>query len=258
MRVAANPFVDEGIRISFSRGKILRAYFLMAAVLSVVLFFWWPAGSFVLDLPAGGGPRTFPSVAIGLCICCAYIGARCGAEDYSPQKRAHLREYVALTPVSLFVLVVGKAAFALLHTLFLLALGAPFVLASLAVSGTAADRALGAFLVIGAFSFAFRMYGLLLLALIGARRLLRDMALLASGVLFLVITLTLTPVVNPVSALSGLSTAGPLPAARFLRVSIPFFLVSVIIDLLAALAFAAGTLASLRAARRRETREKSE
>jgi len=257
MRITSKLFVDEGIRNAFSSERLLRAYFLMAAVLSIVLFFWWPTGSIAFDIPSGGGPRTFPSVAIALCFCCAYIGARSGAEDYSPPTRAHLREYVRMTPVSLPVLVAGKAAFAALHTLFLLVLGAPFLLASLAVSGVAVGRALGSLLVVGAFSLALRMAGLFLLALLGARRLFRDVILIALGVLCLAATLPFVPAANPLSAITGLSAAGPPPTAIFFGLAIPIFLVSVIIDLLAAFAFAVGAFASLAAARSGERGEKT-
>jgi len=253
VRAAGNPFIREGIRMSFSQGAMLRSYLTMAALLAVVCFFSWPLGSIALDAGSAGIPGTFSAVMVGLLACCAWISARSGAEGYSPETLAGLGEYATLTPVSLAALVAGKAAFGLLHTIFLLALGVPFMIASLAVSGVDPSRAGEALLVAGAFSFASRMLGLLLRALLGARTFLVNSLLFACGGLFLVVTILAAPALNPITALLRLAAAasGQAGIAAIPGAPVPFFAISVILDLLAAILFAAGAYAALAVTRAR-------
>jgi hypothetical protein len=257
MRIGPNLFFEESVRSAFSSEKMHRSCFFMALALAAAFIFWWPIGPLIFDIPSDGGPRTFLAVAVALCLCSAYIGARSSAEDYSPAAGARIREWVLLTPVSLKALVAGKVGFAVLHTLFLLALGAPFLLASLAVSGISADRAMAALLVAGAFTFALRTAGLFLLVLLGVRKVLRSTILFTVSALFLSATFPFAPAANPVVAVAGLSAADPPPSNLVFGIWIPNFLTSVMIDLIAAIALAFATYAVLAAVRSTKAREQS-
>jgi hypothetical protein len=261
MRIARNPsaslrvspFLDEGVRNYFAERAILRSYLALVGVVGVALLLWWPRISLDAVARTGSFPGTFSSVCIGLYLCLTYLGARYGSEGFSPEAQVKLREYALLTPVPLVSIVAGKALFALLHTLFLLALGAPFLLASLAVSGGGLSLILPALLVIGAATFAVRMYGLLTLVLL-ERQVARDVSLALGIILFLVVSALTVPATNPIAALLSILPRDEAAAApiSFPFGSIPFFLICVIMNLLAGLLLAGTTFASLGRTRRRE------
>jgi hypothetical protein len=251
--MARNPFLDEGVRTYFAQETILRSYLALVGVIGLALLLWWPRASLDAVVRSGVFPATFTTVCIGLYLCLTYLGARYGSEGFSPEAQVKLREYALLTPVSPASIVAGKALFALLHTLFLLALGVPFLLASLAVSGGGLPLILPALLVIGAATFAVRMYGLLTLVLL-ERQVARDVCLALGIILFLVVSSLAVPAVNPIAALLSILHRDEAAAAPISLPfgSIPFFLHSVIMSLLAGLLLAGTACASLGGMRRRE------
>ncbi len=253
MRIARNPFLDEGVRTYFAQETILRSYLALVGVISLALLLWWPRASLDAVVRGGAIPATFTSVCIGLYVCLTYLGARYGSEGFSQEAQVKLREYAVLTPVSLGSIVAGKTLFALLHTLFLLALGAPFLLASLAVSGGDLPLILPALLVIGASTFAVRMYGLLTLVLL-ERQVARDVCCAMGIILFLVVSALTVPAANPIAALLSILPRDEAASAPILFPfgAIPFFSLSVIISLLAGFLLAGTIRASLGRIRRRE------
>jgi hypothetical protein len=242
MRIAVNPFLAEGLRAAFTRPPLLRSWLILPAALGLVLLLWWPRGAFEAALREGRPQDACTAVALAFLFCMTYLAIRHGAEDYVPERRAGLREYATLTPVSLSRLVAGKVGFAILHTGFLLLLGSPFLLASLAVSGAGLERGLASVAVIGAAGLALRVLGLLLLAITEAQRLVRGAILLFAAAGLLGLTTLLAPAASPVAALFGLSTGDPRA---------PSYLVSVAIDCAAAAVLAACALACLAIARAR-------
>jgi hypothetical protein len=245
VRITGLPLVREGVKVYFSQALILRTYILIPAALAVALIATWPQGSLESVLRAGAPMDPFTVVAVAFLLFLVYLGGRYGSEEYSPDSLGDLREYVTLTPASVGSLVAGKAAFAVLHTAFLLALGAPFLLASLSVSGTP-PGVLGAGLAtLASAALAARMFGLFLLALLGQRKLLRSAAFVGGFAAYLVVTFLAFPSVNPGSALLALRAgdAAAVPHA----------------DLLAGITFAAaiglaGATALVLAAARRQAR----
>ncbi len=221
MKITGIPLVSEGVRVYFSQRIILRTYLLIPATLTVALVAAWPVGSPQAILRGGSPTDPFTVVAFVFLLFALYLCGRYGSEEYAPDALGNLREYVTLTPASASALVAGKAAFGALHTAFLLALGAPFLLAALSVSGTPA-RALGATLaLLASTGFAARMFGLLLLALFGQRKLLRTAAFAGGIAGYLVTTFLAVPVINPAAALLalGAGNTGALPHAGFLSLS---------------------------------------
>jgi hypothetical protein len=246
-----NPFVKEGVQVYFSQATILRTYVVLLAVLGALLFFWWPRGPVAASLFPHAAPGTFTAVALGWLALLVWLSARYGAEDYSSGSFTRLNEYVRYTPVAIGTVVAGKLAFAALHTLFLLALGAPFVLASLAVSAVPTVNAARAFLVVGAAAAACRMLGSFLLVALGERSLVRDIAMLAAALAAISASLALFPAANPVSAILSLGGTADSPAeVRLLGATLPFYLFSVIMNLLAAIACAAAMSICLAVARK--------
>jgi hypothetical protein len=253
MKATRNPFLDEGTRIYFSQPSILRTYLLLVGLAGLALLVWWPRESLAAALRRGGSPDSFAAAAIGMYVALMYLGARYGSEAYAPDTVRRLQEYVSLTPVTVRSIVRGKIGFAFLHTAFLLALGTPLLLAALGVSGLEPKAVLEALLVLGAATLAVRMYGLVLLVFLGARKGLRDAILLVGTIGFFGVSVGLYPPSNPVIALvsvstRGLSSRGALP---HLFSGLPYYWFSVLVDLLAALLMAGVTAWRLAAMRRR-------
>lgn len=251
MKIKGNPFVDEGIRAYFAQGSILRTYLLVPGALGLILLAVWPRGSFESALRATPLADTFTVVAAGFLGFLLYLSTRYGSEDFSPDSLVQLREYVTLTPVSLFSVVAGKAGFAVMHTLFLLTLGAPFLLASLAVAGVSLTQAFWALAVIGAAGLAARMYGLLVLTIVGERALTRDLILIPTIVLYLIVTLLFLPAVNPFSAVMSLSLRNTAGSLRQAVGSVSPSSFCALIDLGVALLLAGAVFAVLHGTRRR-------
>jgi hypothetical protein len=243
VRISGLPLVKEGVRVYFSQQMILRTYLLIPAALAVALIVAWPRGSLESVLAGGSPVDPFTVVAVAFLLFLVYLGGRYGLEDYSPDSLGNLREYMTLTPASVGALVAGKAAFAVLHTAFLLALGAPFLLAALSVSGSQAGALGAGFVVLASAGLAARMFGLFLLALFGPRKLLRSAAFLGGVAAFLVVTFLAVPLLNPAAALLALGAGdtAALPRSGLLAA----------LTLAAAIGLAAATAFVLSAARRR-------
>ena len=245
-----NPFLEEGMRIYFSHRGILRTCLFIPCGLAVVLLVVWPRGSLESILRTGPFINAFSVIALAFLALLLYLGLRYGSEDFSPDTLVQLREFVTMTPVSLLSVVLGKAGFFTLHTLFLLLLGAPFLLAPMAVGGVTLPKAFAAFAILGTASLAARMFGLLVLALVGTRRLWRDIILLTGVLICAVTVLVAVPSLSPIRALLGLSSvpgAGGHPPASLLSPAAACGL----LHGAAALICAAATLLVLQSSRRR-------
>ncbi len=244
MRV--NPFLQEGVRTYFAHPGILRTYFYLPTVLAVVLLVVWPRGSLESVLRSGPLADAFSVVSIAFLGLLLYLGGRYGAEDFSPDTMVQLRNYVTLTPVPLLSAILGKAGFFILHTLFLLLLGAPFLLAPLAVGGLTVPKAFAAFAILGTASVAARMFGLLVLSLVGSRPLVRNVILLPGILLLVILVLVFLPLLSPIHALLSL---GSTPAAGAAEAGMSAVAASSLVGIGAALVAAAGVFLVLRVSR---------
>jgi hypothetical protein len=175
-----------------------------------------------------------------------YLGARLGAEDFSTDPTVQLRELVTLTPVPLLSLVAGRLAVGVLHTVLLLLLGAPFLVAAMAVGGVGFPQLLRALALIGSASLAARMCGLCALALSGGRRPLRDV------ILFLAVTGAASAVFFLAPAASAFQNVGALA-----RGGSPVPLTAAAADAAAAVLLAAGALWALSGVRGRARRREA-
>lgn len=199
--------VREGMRAYFSDPQTLRACLYLAAALGLALLAVWPRGTLEAAVRTGQASDTFTVVAVCFLIALLYLGARFGAEDFAADPSVQLTELVTLTPVPLASLVAGRFAFGLLHTLVLLLLGAPFLVAAMAVGGVGMPQALLALAIIGAASLAARMCGLCALALVGARRPARDILLFFAVTAPAAAAFFVQPAVSSFRAIAALTRA---------------------------------------------------
>ena len=235
--------VREGMHAYLSDGRTLRACLYLAAALGLALLAVWPRGTLEAAVRTGQASDTFTVVCVCFLVSLLYLGARFGAEDFAADPRVQLTELVTLTPVPLASLVAGRFVFGLLHTLVLLLLGAPFLVAAMAVGGVGFPQALQALAIIGAASLAARMCGLCALALVGARRPARDILLFFAVTAPAAAAFFVRPAASSFRAIASLArgdgSLSLLPAG---------------VDLAAAILLAACTLGVLSGARARAKR----
>jgi hypothetical protein len=246
MTVAGLPFVAEGIRTYATQRSILRTYLFIPGALAIALLITWPQGTVQSVFLGGSAADGFTVVSVTCLLILLYLGGRYGAEDYSPETFVNLREYVTLTPASVASLVAGKAAFSIVHTIFLVTLGAPFLLSASSVSGAPRGSLAGVLAVLATAAFAARMYGLLLLAMMGQRRFLRVASFLAGVGAYLFVTYLVEPGYNPIAMVI---------AARDGASLLPIIIFNLGASLLLAAGVAAVLVLARRGARRHVSRE---
>jgi hypothetical protein len=239
--------IREDVRGSLSDRGALRACLVGTAVLAIALLAMWPRGSLGAAVRTGQASDAFTVVAVCFLLVLLYLGARFGAEDFSADAGARFSEYVTLTPVSLLPLVGGRLVLGAVHTMILLLLGTPILIASMAVGGAGPAQALAALAMIGAAGLAARMAGLLALSVVGTRRPLRDMTLFALVAAMAAVTFFFTPAVSPFRTLGALiRSTGSSP-----------WLVCTAASLGAAAVLAAAALAALAGLRARANRRRA-
>ena len=210
MTVTGLPFVAEGIRTYATHRSILRTYLFIPGALAIALLITWPQATAQSVFLGGSPAEGFTVVSVTCLLILLYLGGRYGAEDYSPETFVNLREYVTLTPASVASLVAGKAVFSIVHTVFLVTLGAPFLLSASSVSGAPRGSVAGVLAILATAAFAARMYGLLLLAAMGQRRLLRSVVFLVGVGAFLLVTYLAWPGFNPLVMVIAARDGAPL------------------------------------------------
>jgi uncharacterized membrane protein len=260
MKLLGNPFIGEDLSAAFSRTPALRAYLAFMAVMSGILLVWWPRSPLASYLRTGVAPDSFISAALGLLGCAVYVSARMGAEDFSEEGSSKVRDFVTLTPVPVSVVVAGKLVTAVLHTLFLLLLGLPFLVIGSSVNGTPIPVMCKAVLVAGSFALAFRALAFLGFAILGTSKVLKDTILLFIGVIWLSVTTSVIAPLSPISAILSLDPGNPAPAVSLplIGASIPFFAVSVTISAFSVAIFSVSAAVWLRAVRKAHAKRRTE
>jgi hypothetical protein len=255
MKLSRNPFIGEGLSACFSHPLVLRTYGYYLAVAAAFTFFWWPRNPLAMYLRTGTGPQTFMVTAVGIFICLVYLNMRYGSEDYLPDGAMGVMDFVTRTPVSIAGIVAGKALSGAVHVLFLLLLGLPFLMVSRDVSGASQAAIPRFFLIAGCSSIAYRCFGFLVFAFMGAHGTLKQVVLVCGTIVLMTFSLTVCPPASALSAVLDLEGGGAGGAVRLPLIggSIPACLVSVMISLIASAALLIASLARLGRIRTRFT-----
>ena len=203
MRFPGAAVVGDEARTHFGQPLSLRSYIIVPSVTGLALSLVWPRVGAAALVRVGPTPNPFDVVAVSLLLVAMYLGARHGSEDYTPGAGTRVRDLVRFTPVTPPGIVAGKAVFGLGHTLFLVLLGAPFLLAALSVGGITASQAVAALGVVAAAGLCARMLGLLVLVVVRSGPLARDIVILPLIAVGLVLTLLFLPVSCPIDAVLG-------------------------------------------------------
>lgn len=131
----SNPLVTE-VLVGLTRGgRAQLSYLGLLLLQAIVLFLWWPKIGVTQMLASQHGPQTLQAVVMATGVTLAYFALRAGAEEVALQGQHGLRDWTLATPLGLARVLSGYVLGQLIHSLYLLVLSAPLVLAAFTVSG---------------------------------------------------------------------------------------------------------------------------
>ncbi|MGQ0749417.1 MAG: hypothetical protein ACT4PS_02670 [Betaproteobacteria bacterium] len=134
MMMRTNPLVAEVFTGLNRAGKAQLEYLGLLLVQAVVVFLWWPKDGVAQALQSQHTPRTLLALVMAVGVTTAYFALRAGAEFNALPGQRRLREW-ARTPLPGASIVSGYIVGQLLHSVHLLALSSPLLLAAFTVSG---------------------------------------------------------------------------------------------------------------------------
>lgn len=216
-----DPVLQEGIQIYFYLNRIRNIYFHYLLILAVILFLVWPSQSFYYYLDFNRHPLSYQIMSIATLIVLSFYSIRLGAQLYSHEDFHTFPEWLNFTPITAAALLRGKVLLAFFHTLFLLTLALPFLLASLSVSGLSFSKFYFSLLVVFTASLTCRIIGLLLAAILTERPFLLELSLMLSLLILYIPPISLFPQASAIAILlnadrSSFSLAAALFSLLFL------------------------------------------
>ncbi len=259
MKRLGTSFIGEDLSAAFSRIPALRSYMGFAAVMAGVLLVWWPRSPLSTYLRSGIKPDTFMAAALGLLCSAVYLGIRFGSEDFAGDDSSKIHDFVTLTPVPVAVVVAGKLAAAVLHTLFVLLLGFPFLVVGSSVNGTPVSVMCRAVLIMGVSALAFRSFAFMTFAFCGHRKILKNAIILICAAAWLSVTTAAAPAFSPISALLCLDPGNPMPMVGLPLTggAVPRYVVSLCTGALGVAVFSVLSMLALNGVRRAHAARKA-
>lgn len=129
-----NPLVADVLTGLNQPGKAQLDYLGLLLVQAVVVFLWWPKDGIAQALQSQHSPRTLAVLVMAVGVTTAYFALRAGAELIALPGQRGLREW-ARAPLPAGSILSGYIVGQLLHSLHLVALSSPLLLAAFTVSG---------------------------------------------------------------------------------------------------------------------------
>lgn len=130
----ANPLVTEVLTGLNRPGKAHFYYLGMLLLQAIVVFLWWPKDGIAQALQSQHGPRTLLALVMAVGVTTAYFALRAGAEETALPGQRGLRQW-ARSDLPAGSILSGYVAGQFLHSLQLLVLSSPLLLAAFTVSG---------------------------------------------------------------------------------------------------------------------------
>jgi len=181
------------------------------ALQAAALYLWWPKGGVPQALIAEEGPVTLLAVCITLGATFAYLSLRAGVEEFLLPGQRPLGEWLAGSTLGIGAVLGGYLAGHLLHTVLVLGLSTPLLLAAFAVAGGAWAVLLWSIVIVAAHGAFYRLAGACVRLAIVSRD--QD-AVVATRVLIVgmyVVTAVLAPSASHPLVTFGLFAARPGP-----------------------------------------------
>jgi len=221
-----DPIVQEGMQIFFYLNRIRNIYFHYLLISAVILFLVWPGQSFYYYLDFNRHPLSFQIISITTLIMLSFYSIRLGAQIYSHEDFHTFPEWLNLTPTTAAALLRGKIILSFFHTLFLLTLSLPFLLAGLSVSGLSLYKLYVSLLVVFTASLTCRIIGLLLAAIFTERPFLLELSLMLSLIILYIPPISLFPQASAVTILLNVGRSKFSPAVALF---FSLFLIAIIL-----------------------------
>ncbi|MBA7529064.1 hypothetical protein ES705_21256 [subsurface metagenome] len=221
-----DPIIQEGMQIYFYLNRIRNIYFHYLLILAVILFLVWPNQPFYYYLDFNRHPLSFRIMSIATLIILSFYSIRLGAQIYSHEDFHTFPEWLNLSPTTAVALLRGKIALSFFHTLFLLTLSLPFLLACLSVSGLSFSELYFSLLVVFIASLTCRIIGLLLAAIFAERPFLLELSLMLALIILYIPPISLFPQVSAVTILLNTGRSSFSPAAALFSA---LFLIAIIL-----------------------------
>ena len=230
MNLTVNPIVRHGVQIYFLKKAPLTValHYLMA--LAAVLFVIWPKSQY---LRVGSPPLTFSILAIVATLIVAYLSFSFGADRLSDETTPFSRSWLLGLNIDLHTAISGFTLLTLVHTLFLVTLAFPLLVAAAHVSGTSTQSFGLALLLMVTCTLAYRWVGLLTLCMWERQEFVRYVVARAAFVVFVLASAFFFPPLNPLLGFISMSFGEELGQVMTLfGQQVPYATVSLIIHLL--------------------------
>ena len=234
MHVVANPIVRHGVQLYFLDKAPLTVALQYLMALAAVLFIIWPKSQY---LRVGSPPLTFSILAIVATLIVAYLSFTFGTDRVSDDATPFSRSWLLGLNIGLRTAIGGFTLLTLIHTLFLVALAFPLLVAAAHVSGMSAQSFGRALLLMVTCSLAYRWMGLLTLCVWERQEFARYVVARASFVVLVLASAFFFPPLNPLLGFISMSFGDELgQVITLLGHQVPYATVSLIIHLLLLLA----------------------
>jgi hypothetical protein len=229
-RQTTNPVLRQGIRTYFLAKAPVTAAFHYLLALCTILFVIWPKSQF---LRLGSPPLTFNILAIVATLVVAYLSFGYGANSLAPEADQHWRAWLVGQHLRPGRVLLGLGWLTLAHSLFLLALALPLLLAAAHVSGLTMQGLARALLLMLTCTLAYRWIGILTLCCCEQQEFLRYVVARGAFVLLVLGSAFFLPPVNPLLGLISLTFGDELgQVVTVFGQQLSFAVVSLIIHLL--------------------------
>jgi len=198
VRLTVNPILRQGVQTYLLAKPPLNAAFHYLLALATVLFVIWPKSQY---LRVGSPPLTFSILAIVATLVTAYLSFSYGADRVGEEATPFSRSWLLGLNIRPRSAIGGLTLLTIAHTLFLVALALPLLIAAAHVSGLTAQNFGRALLLIVTCTLAYRWLGLLALCVWERQEFVRYVVARAAFVVFMLASAFFFPPLNPLLGL---------------------------------------------------------
>jgi len=204
IRLTANPILQQGISTYFLTKAPLSVALNCLLALGTVLFVIWPKSQ---HLRIGSPPLTFGVLAIAVMLITTYLSFSYGSGSLVEGPEQDFRTWLVAQHSQVHGAFGGLTLLTTAHTLFLLALPLPLLLAASHVSGVTWHAFGKTYALMMVCTLAYRWLGLLALCLWVTQEFLRYVVVRAAFVLLVLGSAFFLPPLNPLRGLISISFA---------------------------------------------------
>jgi hypothetical protein len=234
VRVTVNPVLRQGVQTYFLAKPPLTAALHYLLALATVLFAIWPKSQY---LRVGSPPLTFSILAIVATLIIAYLSFSYGADRVGEEAAPFSRMRLLGLNVRLRTAIGGLTLLTVAHTLFLVALAFPLLIAAAHVSGLTAQSFGRALLLMATCTLTYRWLGLLALCVWERQEFVRYVMARAAFVVFVLASAFFLPPLNPLLGLISMQFGEELgQVTQLVGQPVSYATMSLIIHLLLLLA----------------------